>query len=200
MPEQPAQIAIAAAHYEETFGKFPPGLNVSPNSVNNNPGYVSAPPYGGPYTGVLAYLLPFVEQDNVYNQIQNVTSPKSLFDPKTTLGAWAYNYAPYDFNDPSVTQINGTGYLKPACDAVIKTYLCPSDNTGSGGNSLNLGIIDGYGIYWAAKSHVYVDYVVDVPNYGHEMGRSNYLGCGGAYGKVATSDLPNAQWIPFTGI
>src|SRR5437016_307378 len=81
------QIAIAAAHYEETFGKFPPGLNVSLNSVNVNPGYVSSPPYGGPYTGVLAYLLPFIEQDNVYKLL-----PASLFDPNTKAGAWAYNY------------------------------------------------------------------------------------------------------------
>jgi prepilin-type processing-associated H-X9-DG protein len=194
------QIAIAAANYDTTFGKFPPGLNVSPNSVNTNPTWVSAPPYGGPYTGVLAYLLPFVEQDNVYNQIMAATAPKSLFDPNTTLGAWAYNYAPYDFNDPTVTTQNGTGYLKPACDAVIKTYLCPSDNTGSGSNTLNYGIIDGYGFYIPSASHVYVDYVLDVHNYGHELGRSNYLGCGGAYGKVDPSDTANAPWIPYCGI
>ena len=201
------QIAIAAANYDSAFGSFPPGLNVSPNSVNANSGYlIPSASLDGPYTGVLAYLLPFMEQDNVFNQIPRPATPPGglpagLFDPKTTAGAWAYNYAPYDFNDPNVPAAsqNGTGYLKPAADAVIKSYLCPSDNTGSG-NNLNYGIIDGYGIYWAAKSHVYVDYVVDVPNYGHEMGRSNYLGCGGAYGKVATSDLPNAQWIPFTGI
>ena len=83
---------------------------------------------------------------------------------------------------------------------MIKTYLCPSDNTGSGGNSLNLGIIDGYGFYIPSTSHVWVDYVLDVHNYGHELGRSNYLGCGGAYGKVDTSDAANAQWRPFCGI
>jgi prepilin-type N-terminal cleavage/methylation domain-containing protein/prepilin-type processing-associated H-X9-DG protein len=200
------QIAIAAANYDTTFGKFPPGLNVSPNSVNVNPGYVITPPYGGPYTGVLAFLLPMMEQDNVYSQIMKATAgppARSFFDPNTTLGAWAYNFPPFDFNDPSVTQTNGTGYLKPACDAVIKSYLCPSDNSGQG-NNLNLGIIDGYGFYIPPQNplgpHVYVDYVLDVHNYGHELGRSNYLGCGGAYGKVDPSDTVFGQWRPYCGI
>src|SRR5438309_7996648 len=57
------QIALAAANYESGNRKFPPGLNVSPKSVNVNPGYVSSPPYGGPYVGVLAYLLPYIEAD-----------------------------------------------------------------------------------------------------------------------------------------
>src|SRR5205807_159583 len=78
------QIAIAAANYDSAFNSFPPGLNVSPNSVNANPGWEIPPPLGGPYTGVLAYLLPFMEQDNVYNQIPRGTNPPGLFDPKTT--------------------------------------------------------------------------------------------------------------------
>src|SRR5947208_1173440 len=91
------QIALAAANYESNNGSFPPGLNVSPNARDINPAYVWDPPYAGPYTGVLAYLLPYVEQDNVYKQI-----PPTLFDPKTTVGAWAYNYPPFDFNDKNV--------------------------------------------------------------------------------------------------
>jgi prepilin-type N-terminal cleavage/methylation domain-containing protein/prepilin-type processing-associated H-X9-DG protein len=200
------QIAIAAANYDTTFGTFPPGLNVSPKSVNVNPTWVSPPPWAGPYVGVLAYLLPMMEQDNVYGQIMTATAgppARSFFDPNTTLGAWAYNYPPFDFNDPSVTTQNGTGYLKPACDAYIKSYLCPSDNSGQGAIPLNLGIIDGYGFYIAPPPlgpHVYVDYVLDVHNYGHELGRSNYLGCGGAYGKVDPSDTLHAQWAPYYGI
>jgi prepilin-type N-terminal cleavage/methylation domain-containing protein/prepilin-type processing-associated H-X9-DG protein len=194
------QIALAAANYESTYGYFPPGLNVSPNSKDINPDWVSAPPFAGPYVGVLAYLLPYIEQDNVYKQI-----PSTLFDPKTTAGAWAYNYPPFDFNDPSVpsSMRNGTGYLKPAADAQIKTYLCPSNNATS--TSVQLGIIDGAGFYIPADHHVYVDYVLDWPNYGHELGRTNYLGVGGGYGKVDPSDnvAPDFNWTnwgPYTGI
>jgi prepilin-type N-terminal cleavage/methylation domain-containing protein/prepilin-type processing-associated H-X9-DG protein len=191
------QIALAAANYESAYGKFPPGLNVSPNATDVNPGYVWGPPFAGPYVGVLAYLLPYVEQENIYKQI-----PSDIFKPDTTLGAWAYNYPPFDFNDPNVppNHINGTGYLKPAADQVVKTYLCPSDNAGPGNNTLNYGIIDGSGFYVPSTSHVWVDYVLDVPNYGRELGRTNYLGCGGAYGKVDPSDAGQAQWAPFTGI
>src|SRR5262249_17229978 len=125
--------------------------------------------------------------------------PQTLFDPNTTAGAWAYSYPPFDFNDPSVGgSVNGTGYLKPAADARIKSFLCPSD--GAQDSSVILGIIDGAGIYIPSLNHVYVDYVLDVPNYGHTMGRTNYLGCGGGYGRVDGSDAPNAQWIPFAGI
>src|SRR5262249_51783871 len=131
----------------------------------------------------------------------------------TTVGAWAYSYPPFDFNSPSGCPpqgCNGTGYLKPAADAPIKSYLCPSDNSGPGNNNLvdpsgtPRGIIDGYGIYVPSLNHVYVDYVWDWPNFGRELGRTNYLGCGGAYGKVDPTDVANPpnnqQWAPFTGI
>jgi prepilin-type N-terminal cleavage/methylation domain-containing protein/prepilin-type processing-associated H-X9-DG protein len=191
------QIALAAANYESANGRFPPGLNVSPKSKDINPAYVWDPPYAGPYVGVLAYLLPYMEQDNVYRQI-----PATLFDPNTTAGAWAYNYPPFDFNSPNGyppdNGPNGTGYLKPAADAKIKAFVCPSDDPQ--GATVTLGVIDGAGFYPPSTSHVYVDYVWDWPNFGHEMGRTNYLGCGGAYGKVDPSDAANAQWMPYTGI
>src|SRR5215475_8495506 len=59
------QIALAAANYQSAHGLFPPGLSVSPNATDANGGaYNLAPPIAGPYVGVLAYLLPYVEQDN----------------------------------------------------------------------------------------------------------------------------------------
>ena len=56
------QIALAAQDYHDAIGTFPPGLNVSPYSRNPYPQYVPGPPFAGPYTGLLAYLLPFIEQ------------------------------------------------------------------------------------------------------------------------------------------
>src|SRR5690349_6321747 len=60
------QLALAAQNYISAYGSLPPGINISPNAVNANPQYVFGAPYAGPYTGVLQYLLPYVEQDNVY--------------------------------------------------------------------------------------------------------------------------------------
>ena len=124
------QIALAAANFEGVWRQFPPGINVSPNSTDPNPDYNFPQPYAGPYTGCLAYLLPYIEQLNVYNQI-----PTALFAPNTTKGAWAYSYGPFDFNDPNVpaVEINGTGKGYPkAANTRIETYLCPSDSVGGG--------------------------------------------------------------------
>ncbi len=100
------QIALAALNFEATHGTFPPGLNVSPYSTDPNSRWTMPPPFAGPYVGSLAYLLPYIEQDNVHKQI-----PPTLFDPDTTAGAWAYSTPPWDYDDSSVppSQLNGTG-------------------------------------------------------------------------------------------
>jgi prepilin-type N-terminal cleavage/methylation domain-containing protein/prepilin-type processing-associated H-X9-DG protein len=205
------QIALAAANYESDHGRFPPGLNVSRNTQNVNPQYVALPPYdgysqGGPYVGCLAYLLPYMEEGDVHQLI-----PPELFKPNTTAGAWAYNTPPFDFKDPGVpaNMQNGTGIL-PVANIKIKSFLCPSDNAGNGGPGTDLwlqgqyqGIFDAFGFYdpnflpWIVGA----DFVLDVSGYGKELGRTNYLGCGGAWGKVDTNADPgNAQWAPYTGI
>src|SRR5262249_31910564 len=118
------QIALAAANYESAFNMFPTGVLMSPNSPANP---WSSPPNSGPSVGTMSFLLPFMEQDNIYKEI-----PTDLFKPATTLGAWAYSYPPLDSSDPTGVppgqSPNGTGYLKPAADAKIKSYLCPSDS------------------------------------------------------------------------
>src|SRR5216683_6268513 len=120
------QICLAAHNYASTYGYFPPGTLISPNSPSN--AYVGQ----GPYTGVLAFLLPYIEQDNVYAQMD-----PTLFQFNTTAGAWAYWTPPFDYQS-GVTTINGTGY-NHICDAKIKTYVCPSDNAQD--TSVTRGII-----------------------------------------------------------
>jgi prepilin-type N-terminal cleavage/methylation domain-containing protein/prepilin-type processing-associated H-X9-DG protein len=171
------QIGLAAANYESANQSFPPGVVVSANAVNNNPGYVSQPPYGGPYTGVLVFLLPYLEQGNVYNQV-----PQVYFPLDTKQGAWAYNTAPYDFNSgvPSQYQ-NGTGLL-PIANAHINNFICPMDNPYAVSNLAlypNGGVIDAY---WTEPGYIWIDYVADQPGFGAELGRSNYIGCAGRLG------------------
>src|SRR5262249_53133403 len=73
-------------------------------------------------------------------------------------------------------QYNYTGYPK-ICDARIKTFVCPSDSaqdvTASG------GVTDAYYVF---QGSLYLDYVYDWPNFGHEMGASNYLSNAGTFG------------------
>jgi prepilin-type processing-associated H-X9-DG protein len=205
------QIALASMNYESTYGRFPPGLNVSPNasmsamiSAGGSAYVYWSPPIAGPFIGVLAYLLPYMEQNNVYNLI-----PSDFFNPNTSLGPWAYDYPPYDFNTPTVPNPpgpQGTGYTSglAVANTTIKSYLCPSDNSGQG-NALGSGVIDAYGIYAhsSTNDHIYVDYVYDVPGFGHEMGRTNYLGCSGGYANVAGGDNDPYgfyKYAPYTGI
>jgi prepilin-type N-terminal cleavage/methylation domain-containing protein len=211
------QIALAAANYESAFKRFPPGMNISPKSTDPGGNLINIPPpYAGTYAGVLGFLLPYMEQDNVYNQLvgnagantgQTGARIGSLWDPQTVAGAWAYCYPPYS------TDGNQTGYIHIA-DATIKSYLCPSDNAGPGNNSLNYGIIDGLGIpvfaldptlsagFGGPPYYIYIDYVLDTPGFGREMGRTDYAGVMGGYGKVDPADPnPNHQkWAPYVGI
>jgi prepilin-type N-terminal cleavage/methylation domain-containing protein/prepilin-type processing-associated H-X9-DG protein len=207
------QIALASHNYQSAFKSFPPGNNVSPNAGTG--GYTLPQPYAGPYVGVLAYLLPYMEQDNVYQQLPgnsgaNVLTTNTpigtLWDTKTVAGAWAYSYPPFDYqvgvNAPWGSP-NGTGYPKPAAEATIKSYLCPSDNAGPGQNTLIFGPFDALIVYanpggagWA----FYVDYVGDTPGFGRELGRANYMGVGGAEGKIDPTDTLHARWSPYVGV
>jgi prepilin-type N-terminal cleavage/methylation domain-containing protein/prepilin-type processing-associated H-X9-DG protein len=168
------QISLAAHNYASANGVFPPGGLVSPNAKAN--GYTSAAPFAGPYTGVLAFLLPYIEQDNVYKQMD-----PTLFQFNTTTGAWAYNTPPFDYKSgvPSAFQ-NGTGYAH-IMDAHIKAYVCPSDNAQDTGLTAypNGGPIDAY---WVNGNSIWIDYVADYPNFGHEMGAANYIACAGYLG------------------
>ena len=60
------QITLAAMNFESTKGYLPPGGLVSPNSSG---GAVLPPPDSGPYTGTLAFILPYMEQNNIYTQL-----------------------------------------------------------------------------------------------------------------------------------
>src|SRR5262249_27413169 len=155
----------------------PPGGLVSPNSRNVNPKYVSSPPYAGPYTGVLAFLLPYIEQDAVYKQLYAINNG-GLFKFDTTTGAWAYNTPPFDFDTKSYPSggPNGTGYPH-ICDARIPTFECPSDD--AAGATVSNGVIDAY---FVIGTSIWIDYVWDYPGYGHEMGPSNYIASAGRLG------------------
>jgi prepilin-type N-terminal cleavage/methylation domain-containing protein len=88
------QISLAAHDYESGIGKLPPGLN-----WNSSTG-------GGSYVGSLGFILPYVEQDNVYRQIN-----PDFFNLNLDTNPWWTDAATY-----AVAQSH------------IKTFECPSDN------------------------------------------------------------------------
>jgi prepilin-type N-terminal cleavage/methylation domain-containing protein/prepilin-type processing-associated H-X9-DG protein len=171
------QIGLAAHNYASANNDmFPPGNNASPNAttnINSGGAYTLGPPYAGPYTSVLAYLLPYIEQGNIYNQI-----PPAFFQPNTTQGAWAYTNPPFDYQSGVPSQyINGTGYLH-IFDSHIKTYECPSDSPYSSTTAQSDWVIDAWMVVTGSGTY-YIDYVYNYPGFGAEMAASNYAGCAG---------------------
>jgi prepilin-type N-terminal cleavage/methylation domain-containing protein/prepilin-type processing-associated H-X9-DG protein len=180
------QIALASMNYESSYGRFPPGLLISANSgtvsMGNTINPWEPPPDNGPFMGVLAFLLPYMEQDNIYRQI-----PSDLFNPNTTLSAWAYGYGP-----PVSTDGNSTAAL-PIANAVVKSYQCPSDSvqdrglTPDANGAQFAGIFDA-GMFFdtiGGQAGSYVDFVNPTPGFGLEFGRTNYVGVGGVLPKGA---------------
>jgi prepilin-type N-terminal cleavage/methylation domain-containing protein/prepilin-type processing-associated H-X9-DG protein len=181
------QIGLAAHTYAAANDSaYPIGSNVSPYSQSAfNSDWTIGMPFDGPYTSVLAYLLPYIEQDNLYRQVQAAArTPGGFFNLNTTEGAWAYCTPPWDFQSgvPSNRQ-NGTGY-NHIFDTHVKTFECPSDNPYATLTRDNDWVIDAN--FMVTKKTVtgqgigtYIDYVYNYPGFGREMGASNYIGCGG---------------------
>jgi prepilin-type N-terminal cleavage/methylation domain-containing protein/prepilin-type processing-associated H-X9-DG protein len=88
------QIALSAHSYDSANGKLPPGLN------------------GSTYLGCLAYVLPYMEQTNIANQI-----PAGYLSLSSPTGAWWGSY----------------GFAQSR----VKTFECPADN--AWGSTLSAG-------------------------------------------------------------
>jgi prepilin-type N-terminal cleavage/methylation domain-containing protein len=168
------QITLATMNFESTYGNLPPGGLDSPNATSG--GFTIATPDAGPYTGTLAFLLPYMEQNTIYSQL-----PPALFVYNGTQGAWAYSFPPFSSDG------NMTGF--PAvCNSTVKSYLCPSDN--SQNVTPTTGVWD-FLIWWVASvnpPNFYGDYVLPTPGFGLGLGTTNYIANGGD-----TQDAPIAN-------
>jgi prepilin-type N-terminal cleavage/methylation domain-containing protein len=217
------QIALAAHTYHDANKCLPPGGLDSPNSVNAVTGYgpqTYFPPFDstkdgyhqGPFTGTLAFLLPYVEQGNLYNAIlamPNQANPAAspaadLFKFGSKAGAWAYNFAPFDFKisgayppgpdasgngGPNGTAIGGPN---SPFNARVPIFECPSDDPYQQIPYTSGGVID---VFVAYGGNTWLDYVWDWPNFGHELGASNYNGSAGYQGTATRPELCGPYYL-----
>jgi prepilin-type N-terminal cleavage/methylation domain-containing protein/prepilin-type processing-associated H-X9-DG protein len=161
------QIGLAAHNYHSAYGKMPPGVLGAdvPRVLTQG-----SPCMKNQWVGTLAFLLPFVEQDNIYKQLQvdwNLDTPYDTEIPP--YDAWWFN-------------TNNFNLAK----AKIPIFLCPSDNAAD--------VTPVYNVYCSFYAINYTYYGVRFDIEGGAQGpsivfgRTNYLACAGTIGMLIPTD------------
>jgi type II secretory pathway pseudopilin PulG len=161
------QIGLAAQNHESSHGRLPPGyLGTYPN-LGAPAGATFAPsnPYPAQFVGVLAYLLPYLEQDNLYRMMLQGL-PADYLSITAVYTPWWNNTSTWN-----------------AAMTRVTTFLCPADNaysntTGtivSAHTFLLPGAVDEDLAFFTIGSG------------GDNIGRTNYAGVGGYTGAAVPS-------------
>jgi len=156
-----SQLGKAAHNYQATNGVLPPGfLGTYPNLAAKQ-----GPNFDGQYVGVLAFLLPYVEQDNIYQQMLSGV-PTDYLGVKVVYPSW------WTLASTANASLN-----------TIKTFLCPADNAPN--SNAQIGALTtfttptGFTLLYGA--------FIGIP-----IGRTNYLGVAGYAGQAVAPELQGA--------
>ena len=161
------QIGLALHSYHDANSKFPPGYREDFNTNSNSTPDMDQ----GPGWGWAAYLLPYVEQGNLYNQInfnQGVTVGNNIAASQTSLKIFQcpsdglqQNFAVYDstFTNPICT-VAHSNYV--GCDGWIECFNGCGGNPGTNGNDGLPGPSGaaGVGVFYR-NSHVKITDITD---------------------------------------
>jgi prepilin-type N-terminal cleavage/methylation domain-containing protein/prepilin-type processing-associated H-X9-DG protein len=162
------QLGLAAHSYQSTFNRLPPGMDQQ-------------------HVGCLVYLLPYIEQANVYKLWNNGNAPLA--------GAYTLYYQNPTIRPPTT----GTDTIpRPpvlyATEPTIPVFLCPSAPDPSSYVTVLMSVDYTNG---PAPHNNGADYNNAAP-YGHlfssapgrlVLGRNNYLGSGGYIGNTVNSQF-----------
>jgi len=169
------QIGLGAHNYHSANSVLPPGYHgPEPNIDYPLPNHLTA---GNPkWVGSLVYLLPFIEQDNIYRQL------RTMNDPSYTGTWWGTN--------PDWT----------IAHTQIKIFLCPSDPAAPGGQTAgSAALMHSYDSGPPDGSEGAVMYIFSDLT----LGKTNYTavaGTGWLYGSIAAPSSLNANYRPYMGI
>jgi prepilin-type N-terminal cleavage/methylation domain-containing protein len=151
------QIGLAAHHYADVNGVLPPGhLGPYPDVG------LGLPPINTQFVGTFAYLLPYIEQDNLY-RLLTFSLPSDYLSPSAVYPPW-WNYP----NACLAAQIR------------IKTYVCPSDVPYS--NTVMTGILS-HTFRQGPSFDLFVG-GMNVNQGGADLGRISYAGVAGYGGQI----------------
>src|SRR5262245_7607840 len=165
------QIGLAAHNYQSTYGKLPPGyLGPIPNETAVD----TTNQTNWPWLSVLVFLLPYLEQDNLYKQI----------DLQRTAGWWNTSLPASPGFMPNANFV--------AAQYRVKTLVCPSIDPYGAVQANPTGV---YAHYYntptglnnrAPPGILTVASVLSLRN----LGATTYFGCSGMAGKGRTRAAP----------
>ncbi|HWY87261.1 MAG TPA: DUF1559 domain-containing protein [Gemmataceae bacterium] len=162
------QIGLAAHAYESVNHRLPPGYNGVNSPANGL--LEAAMPLSGPNVGVLCYLLPYVEQDIVYQSFFQGPDP-----------------VPPDFFTISTTETTPYwqyGNALQAALAHVPTYVCPMDDpniTPTLGPTVLLYVT----INLLEREYIATSTPIADGFTPGDWGRTNYLGVAGYLGRAS---------------
>jgi hypothetical protein len=151
------QLGIAAHNYHNDYYRLPPGYY---GPMPNNQGL---PSNAFQQAGVLAVLLPYVEQDGLFRQFvhPNTGQPSSPWDLRMTSNPWWTSSVNFNL-----------------AAARIKLFLCPSDHHFE--QKVGVGLS---AHYWNDAAGIHIEANAAPNPTGNQLGRSNYAGVNGACGE-----------------
>ena len=167
------QIGIAAHNFHADFNRLPPGY-AGPIPDNGLPR--GAPPqfpglWGAYDVGMLFFLLPYMEADNVKKQFHDTNAPftGAPGDPRLDPGVGPPSGRPWWNSTTNLT----------AAQVKIKMYSCPSDTARD--EDVQFGC---FLTFYSSSTGVMTGIYYPNPT-GNMLGRTNYLPCGGEWTSYA---------------
>ncbi len=174
------QLGLAAHNFHDVHNTFPPGFNghLTPDrsrvEYSTGPG---APGYwNNPWLGTNAYLLPYMEQQQVADKIMVEFNPEKYVDNSPEAPSCERPW--WDDGTPT----DGTWFL---AKTRLPMLVCPTANP------------------YSATGSIFVLLQTDTNNYlnggtfgrSNDLGLTNYISCGGGFGTV-----PGNGWDRYRGI
>lgn len=151
------QIGLASHNYADVHNRLPPGQLGPYPDVG-----IGVPPFNAQFVGVLTYLLPYLEQDNLYRQLLSDV-PADYLSTSAVYSPW-WNYTS----------------TSTAAQTRVKLFLCPSDDPYS--NSAMTDVlthtfrsVSGFELFVGG---------IGVSSGGESLGRTSYVGVAGYGGQI----------------
>jgi len=167
------QLGIAAANFDATYGQLPSGIIGPAMTEASEIGTGTGGWSNGPYIGVLAQLLPYIEQDNLYKAMQYAsTSPD-----QNGLGYPNNHWFQYNAANPTSPAYPNVANYTALKNGKIKTLLCPSAPS-TDGRLYVMSLFHmtvGTTVYTGFWQEDYVGVEIYQP-----MAKTNYLACAGS--------------------